>query len=824
MFTRIKKALQGAHSHATSLSITSDSLTYFLLGLLVVVGPLFFLPIKGLAVSTSKGFFVMIIGILGLLAYGIQSLRTGSLSLPRGRMFQAFGIVAVIGLIGSVLSGAFGVSLVGYGFETTTWLFVAVFGLLMLFSYRSLRSYERIGMLYGGLLVSFLIIFLLQVVRYIAGPTAISLNVLWSSTATLVGSWGDLGIFFGGIVLLSMVTLELAGLKQQARTILIVIGGLALAFLAFMNIQTVWIVLGLLSLIFTLYIFSFAYWDHDTKAYRKESRVPWFALALFIVSVVCIFFGGLLNSLANKHQNISFSDVRPSFSTTVKVSQKSLGHNFATGFGPNMFAPAWSLAKPPVLSGTDAGNTDFSLGYGYVPSHIATEGILGGIAWIGFFVLLLMALYRKIARGFDHSLDRFIALSLGVLILYLGIMAWIYVPGAYLLALLAVLIGAFLATSIPKDGTGDLSVSFIQDPRTSFFGILGVTVLILGTLFVGYVEARKLVSFGHYAHGMVLLSSGKYQDANREVSVAAALASHDLYHQQLARFAMSDATQLVGTTTAANKDAVSKQAEQVIGVALGNAQAAVTLNPLSYKNWVLLGDVYRFMVTLGINDASAKALDAYQQAAKRNPNDATMKLSLAELDITNKDFDGAYSAIADSINQYPTRDAYVLRAQIQLGQQKYDLALASMKAALGVDPYNVDLNYQYGLLLFTQKDYANAITAFQRVILLNRNFGPAYVYLGVSYERSGDMDNANKVYDYIRKQSPDADTVINKVRNGDVQAPSADVPAAGTAADSGAASGTTPVVLPAAPVAPKAPVKKAAVPTKKAVAPVVKKQ
>lgn len=797
MFTKIKQGVASIGTGVGSLLTRGDSFMFLLLGVIVFIGPLFFVPIPGFSLVASKGFFIFFIVFLGFLGYCVYTLRKGHIELPRQPLFLVLLFISLATLAASFFSASFRTAFWGYGFETSTWIFVTLIGILAFLGYRTIKSYERVSLVYGGIFGAFILLGILQLVRFIFGPATANMGVLLSNTATLIGTWGDWGVFLGLIVLLSVITLELAGLRKTFRWTIMVIGGVALLFLAFMNIRLIWVILGLVSLILSLYLFSFAYWDRETKSYHKEGRAPWYALTLFMVAVACIFFGGFFNALANRHQNITFNDVRPSVPITTRVVGKSLAHNFVIGYGPNAFAPIWALTKPPALSGTNFSNVDFSLGFGYVPTQIATNGILGAIGWIGLFIALLFVMVRVMVSGFEHSLDRYFIVSLGIAVAYLSMMAWVYVPGSYLLALLAILMGAFLGMASFRGKKPDIALSFIKDPRVSFFGILIITALIVITLLGGYIGTRKFISFVHYQRGLNLLAQNKLPAGSQELSVAASLAMHDIYHQQLANVALNQVGTLVKGATAANKDALSKQVEQAIGQALGHAQAAIKANPASYKNWLLLGDVYRFMLTLGVEDAFTRATEAYQEAAKRTPNDSTIKLYFAQLALAKKDTTGALALIKESIDEYPTKDAYVVRAQIQVSQQRFDDALVSMKTAVTLDPYNANLNYQYGLLLFSQRQYTNASVSFERAAILNRNLGVAYIYLGVSYEKMGKIEDANKIYAFIRKQVTDADTLINQVRGGSIE-----TPAPQTTTDPQIPlnpAGTTPVKLPVTP-------------------------
>lgn len=707
---------------------SSNALSYIIIGILVVIGPLFFFPVRAMSITASKGYFAALVAVIALLVAGITVLKRGSISFSKHPLFYLLGAISGAALIGALFSPSFSMAFWGYGFETTTWLFITTLGLMAVLAYKTIKGYDRIGIIYGGLLLAFIVTAIIQIIRFIAGPATANLGVLGSTTATLVGAWSDLGIFSGVVLLISVITLQLAGLARLAKWIVSLIGLVAAVFLLVMNMNLVWTLIGFISLLLILYLFAFAYWDAESKVYKKEKRVPWYVLSLFVVSLIGIFFGGFFNAYAGKHQNITWSDIRPSFTTTVHVAQKTLSHNFVTGYGPNSFALGWSLSKPPAVAGSALADADFSVGYSYFTSLIATSGLLGALLWIVFFAVLAYTVLKRLGQGFEHSLDRYFVISLSAIIFFLSLMAWTSVPGTYALILWAISIGAFVGVFLPKHET---VFSFIKDPRASFFGILGVTIIVIATLLGGYILVRKVASFVHDTRGVLLMSQGDTAGAVAEINLANVYASHDVYHTQLAQLALDDAAKLLSGLTESNKQLISKQAEQVLGIALGHAKAATIQNPLSYKNWLLLGNVYRAAVTLGVSDATSLAKDAYTEAQNRNPMDASMYLSFANLALANKDFAGAYKSIQDSIDLYPTRDAYLLRAQIQIGQEKW----------------------------------SDVVTSLKQAILLDQGNAPLYVYLGVAYEKSGDTDNANKIYDLIRKQFSDGDAAINQIKS-----------------------------------------------------------
>ena len=331
--------------------------------------------------------------------------------------------------------------------------------------------------------------------------------------------------------------------------------------------------------------------------------------------------------------------------------------------------------------------------------------------------------------------------------------------------MLAILIGSLLGIRSENGDDKEAVKSFMADPRASFFGILGVTILIVAIIFAGYLETRKVIGAVHAVHGSNFESAGNLDSAINEFSLAAAYAPHDVYYRELSALTITKVSQIAATITTANKDAVTKQAESVLGSALGEAQAAVSANPGDYQNYIAVGNVYRTLVSLGVTDANAQAQAAYAQAQKRDPHDPAIYLAYAQLALAGGDTDGANAQIAKSINYYPTSAAYILRAQIQVSSQDYTDAITSMTAALQLDPYNATTAYQLGLLFYRQGDYAHAISAFKQAVYDNRQFGLAYGYLGVSYEKSGDQTDANLIYAYMRKQSDQADSLITQIKS-----------------------------------------------------------
>lgn len=737
----------------------SESLIASLLGLLVVVGPWFIIPWGGFGVVAAKNIFVAAVAMIIVIIAALSALKHGRIMVPNHPIFLTWIGLCAAGFLGAVLSKAFVFSLAGYLFEPSSWVFLAEIGVISWYSYRVMRTPARQAVVYGGLAISFLAIVMVTILRFVLGGDFANFGVLWNTTATLVGTWSDLGVIAGVVLGFAVITLELAPIKRGFKWVIAIFAAIIAAMLVFMNLHGVWAALGFMGLALALYLFTYSHWDPEAHEYRQGRRVPWFSLALVALAVAGMFLGSLANGWISKYRPMVWSETRPGITMTTRTAIDAIMHNPVTGYGPNGFGTAWSHAKPPALSSGNATNADFSFGYGTLPTQMATNGILGIVGWVAWTVLLVMVLLRVLMRPFDSATQRYgSVLGAGTVILF-GVLAWTTNVGTYPWVLFAITIGMLVGqVRAPR------AASFIKDPRTSFFGIVGIlavsAVVISGMIILG----KRIAATVRYTHGTAMMNQGN-QAGIDQVVLAATRSGFDDIHHEAAKLILATAASVAGKTSL-DKAAASQQVEQLVGAALGHAQAAIQFNKNNYRNWIFLGDVYRTMAGWGINGSADHARAAYDEAAKRNPSDAGMQLNYAQLALATNDSAKALDIISQSIDRYPTRDAYLLRAQIAWGAGNYDSALAAVSAALGLDPRNPDLAYEYGQLLFSRGKYSSAVSAFLRTIAFAPQYGPAYGYLGVSYERSGDIANANRVYDYMRKQSPDqADRLIAQIKN-----------------------------------------------------------
>jgi Bardet-Biedl syndrome 4 protein len=81
------------------------------------------------------------------------------------------------------------------------------------------------------------------------------------------------------------------------------------------------------------------------------------------------------------------------------------------------------------------------------------------------------------------------------------------------------------------------------------------------------------------------------------------------------------------------------------------------------------------------------------------------------------------------------------------GKQRYIAAIACLKKALYLDPFEWIISYNLGLVHLNTGHYASAFHYFSASINLKPDFPSSYMYLGMTLSRLDDVDNACAAYD-----------------------------------------------------------------------------
>eukprot|EP00455_Lapot_gusevi_P048921 TRINITY_DN6846_c0_g1_i5.p1 TRINITY_DN6846_c0_g1~~TRINITY_DN6846_c0_g1_i5.p1 ORF type:complete len:263 (+),score=64.65 TRINITY_DN6846_c0_g1_i5:217-1005(+) len=81
------------------------------------------------------------------------------------------------------------------------------------------------------------------------------------------------------------------------------------------------------------------------------------------------------------------------------------------------------------------------------------------------------------------------------------------------------------------------------------------------------------------------------------------------------------------------------------------------------------------------------------------------------------------------------------------GKQRYIAAIACLKRALYLDPFEWIISYNLGLVHLNTQQYASAFHFLSASINLKPDFPSSYMYLGITLSRLQDFENACSAYD-----------------------------------------------------------------------------
>ncbi len=762
--------------------LIADKVVQWIILAIVFLAPIFFIPSTIVSFHFAK-IFILYTGIIAAFcACTVARLRDGRLSMTRHYLYIALAAIPVTYALSSIFSPVRSTSLIGQGFEVGTLSFIIGVTLLAFFVSYFFTTKKSVLYAYLAFLLPVPLVALFQFVRLLVGQNTLTFNVFASQTATLLGGWNDLGIYFGVVALFSFITLELLDLDRWIRISFISLLAISLFFLSIINFSAVWYLLAGFALIFFVYNFSFnkahAAQDAPMRSTDSKRTIPIISLIVLLISVIFILIRGNIYSAGNDLFNVPFFnklvvsnvEVRPSWMTTFDVAKSALRSDPIFGVGPNRFATEWLEAKPSEINSTIFWATDFNYGIGLVPTFLTTTGILGTLAWVVFFLLFLYMGFKALFTKTEDSFLGYVSVSSFILATYLWIFAYIYVPSAPLLIFTFFFTGIFLASAIQMNLIRIRSFSFVRDPRTSFVSVLIFIVLLLGLLVSSYTFARRFIASMYFNRALVNANiEGNIEKAEANMIHAIQLSEQDQFYRSLSDLNLVRINILLAQQNV-SQEVLQNQFRSYLATSQNAAQTAVNLDSTNYQNWLQLGRTYEAIVPFKVEGAYEKAQESYTKARDLNPKSPAIPLLIARLDVAQNDITKAKAEINQALALKPDyTDAIFLLAQIQVNEGDLKSAITSVESAAYLNPNNSGIYFQLGLLRYENKDYAGAASAFEQAITLTPDYANAKYFLGLAYFELKRVPDAIAQFEAIKSANPEnaeIDTIITNLKAG----------------------------------------------------------
>ncbi|MFH1978884.1 MAG: tetratricopeptide repeat protein [Patescibacteria group bacterium] len=740
---------------------------YIILALAFLL-PIWSLPIAGFTLGLSKSFLFFVFVLVAAVFFLINLLQGGALKYPKSVAFLALAALLLVGLFSSLFSGIMTHSFFGVGAETGTFFFLLFLVILLFLTTLLFQSEKNVLLFTFLLIVSSLVVFVSQILRSVFDIDF--WGILPSKTDALIGTWNELAIFFGFIGLMSIVFLQFFGSKltemksgKQWKRLLLLMTGLSIFSLAFVNFMVGWIVFATFILVFFVYLFA---------SFGKTQK---FAALPFFIILVSLFFilarplmGDFVGSLG-----LNALEVRPSWSATYEVVKATLGEGFknmAIGSGLNTFSYDWMKFKPVEINQTLFWGVGFQGGIGLIPSFIATSGILGFLCWLLFLVIFLAYGLKTVAySGNDFTKGLLFSSFLGSA--YLWVFSIIYTPGIFLLTLTFLSTGLFFALLIKHGKLKVGELSFFNKSSMGFVSALIVVLLLIASVSFLYLLFQKYWAVYSYGKGLVASNiEGDIDKAQNYFTSAVRFDKQPRYFRVLSEVGLLRLNMLVNQQKDFSQEEASSQFQNILAFMIQNAQFAVNENPQDYANWMSLGEVYRNVIPFGVNGAKEAALDSYSKALERAPKDPRPFYSSAQAELDAGENGLAVSFLNQSLGiKSNYTQALFLLAKIAAQEGDLKSAISQTELARLTAPNDVGVLFQLGLLYYQNKDYGSARSVLERTVSLSPAYSNARYFLGLAYDKENQEEKAIEQFEQIKVLNPgneEVDQILSNLKAG----------------------------------------------------------
>lgn len=746
---------------------TSYKVSYSVVLGLIFLLPIFFIPSYLIPVALSKTILITLAAIIAFAALLIDTFKDEGVSLPKHYLMWGILALPLVYFASALVSKTQWISLFGYTFEPGTAASILILCAVLGITATVFNDRARIIKGYTALFISLAILCLFALIKIFSGGDLLVLKNFAGNMGNPVGAWTDYAMVFALLSVLSMLALEMLPLKGVSRVVVWILFALGLILLSIVNFSMTWVLVLVAAIVMLVYFVTLDKARLSDVPRSKRAGV----VAASILGIVALLFvwnptvsstQGTISNVIAAQFGISNSDVRPTLSTTLEVTKTTLGGNLILGSGPNTFGSNWLLHKPSTINSTPFWNVVFPFGVGFIPTQLASTGLLGTLVWTIFFILLAILGLRAFAYNPEQRSDKFLLVSSLIGTLFLWISAFVYMPSMAILTLAFIFLGLFVASCAITGVVGVKTIQFSKNSFTHFASVLAMIILAAGTLSFVFIAYQKVSATIHFQRAVVLANTqgSSIDSIESELMKAVNLSPADSYLASLSQVELSRANLVLSSTTGTPEEN-SQLFQTALARAIAYLQNAINLNP-TYGNWIALGNIYASLVPepLKVDGAYDSAKAAYDSAELLNPTSPEISLLRAQLELARADSDAARAQIEEALRRKADyADAYFLLAQLEVSENNLSEAIRSAETGVLLSPGNPGVIFQLGLLKFANQDYRGAREAFEASLQILPDYANAKYYLGLSYDELGMKAEAIELFEDLAQTNPDNEAV-----------------------------------------------------------------
>jgi len=767
----------------------------YLLIITAILAPLAFWPTQYVALEAVKTFVICALTLAAIVLLAVQALKERSLSLPP-RSIVTIGILTSLSIIvSSIASGHFIKSFFGQGFELGAGSFLIVLMLSGLVAFVvTARRADRAIVLYAALVSAFLLLWIFQMIRLVAGPGFATLGILSSVTSTVLGNWFSFGMYAAVIVIISFAAVAFLKLSPRMRLAYWALFAISAVTLIIVNARPAWQALFLVFLGLAIYLTSERRRPHGGAITAFLRRLSWTPLVVALVSGIFWIWGAVILGPVVNGLHAGYSEVSLPWTSTMDVAAGALKQSPLFGTGPNRFAQAYIANKPAAINSTDFWGVEFNSGFGLIPTFAVTQGFAGAIIWVLFFVFFGMLGVRSL-RGLARDASpvpessatspsimpaelpyaRFLIVSSYASAAFIWLSALIYVPSHALVFMAFVMTGLWLGSSVAYGRLAPFAVTGRQGSLSHIVVPAVATICLVVAALWGLDYVKNTVALGYFGGGVKALNaSADPIKADARFQTAVALNPLDVYWQARAEAGIAEANALISsvtaTSTASSTSAIAAEAADIINRSIGYANDAIAFDPDNYNNYVSAARVAEVATAMKMSNGYEAAVAGYSAAIQRDPSDPSLYLSLARIEATQSKYDDAVKSLGAALQVKSNYlDAVYLLSQVEAAKGDLPNAITAAQFAIELNSQNPLLYFQLGLLQYNAADYADATTSLALADRLQGGYANAEYFLGLSYARLGRTTEAIAQFEKLAASNPDnaeVAAILSALRSG----------------------------------------------------------
>lgn len=755
--------------------------------LLVFLTPLFFLPFSVEALEFNKGYLLLFLSTIGLLAWLAKMIFTDKqVRLKR----TPLDVPVLVFMLFMVLSSFLSVDKVAsfIGFYGRFWpnlvgiLSLGIFYFLITnnveFGKTEPEARKEKSSAINQLSVinhSSLIKTFLWSSFFVTVCTYFSIFGVWgwlSSKLSLISSYLALpavmltqlfnpvaGSLQGLAMFLSVVFVFLVGLfacqeigrkKKVGPGILLLLLALLLALIDFWQS---WLVV-LISLALFL---AFSLWK---RVFRENVNSLTLPILFFIISICFLFLNPFQEILPPTELTNLPQEVVLSQSVSWGTGLRTFLRHPVAGSGPGTFAYGFSRYKPESFMESPFWSLRFDRAGSHISEVLGTGGVLGFLSYLfllGWFLMITWFILNVDVK--EKSLKPgsagFKRLPLLLCAVALIISQFLYYQNTTLAFSFFLFLGiAVLSWQKPVK---EKVWRFGDFPEIGLVFNCCFWVLLIGLL-IFFVMAGKFYLADTYYRQQLVAGVDDLSHLEKAVKWAG---QRTAYHIALANAYRTVVNQELLKPT---KEVDQQRLLSAAVGAINQGQVATMQSPSRVSAWEVLGMVYRDVRGLA-EGAPDWAVKAFEEAIRFEPKNPAILTELGKLKVGQKDNEGARAAFAKAITArgeyWPAELQSALLDEAEGDTEKALMKMEDLKIKV---PLSMDVHFQLGRLYYNGNRVDDAIEEFKQVILLSPDHGNAHFSLGLAYEKKGWVRSALKEFEKVLELNPGNEDIQEKIK------------------------------------------------------------